>query len=734
MTINIRCRSVARPRAIVAIAASAFGAVSVAVACPPDFDGDGTVGGSDLGVLLSQWGGPGSCDLNGDAYVDGLDLAVVLGAWGDCPKPPPPPESVDGADLAAVALATYPFATWVDAFSATEGIGLAVDPAQYPAAAGKTALLWIVPNRTAAQWAADASLADARPAGPQSVVLPAVTLQGGVVAVNTAGLVAGDGDAPGRGYDMVLDLDSSGTLTPGDLVDGAGDAPGFWWMRDLTAAGPYATATIASYDVNDPDIIDSMELERIYYPTNAPGARPMVVISHGNGHNYAWYDYLGNHLASWGFVVMSHQNDTVPGIETASTTTLEHTESFIAQHPGISGGVLAGKVDSTRIVWIGHSRGGEGVARGYDRMVDGTFTSPSYVREHVRLVISIAPTDFLGAASANPHGVPYMLLYGSADGDVCGCPDSDIGDSFNVFERATGMRHAAYVHGADHNDFNCCGFNDFTGPSGTAIGPTGAQAVTKAMVLAMIRRTLSADLACGEYLWRQSEAVRPAGQSAAIGITKEWRPAPGTYAVIDDFQSASSLDVSSSGGAVTRAGTSSEAEVQLNDLNTSFSWLTSDPVNGAVRTRAGESSRALVFSWNAAASIEWSIPVALRDLNARKYLSFRAGQGTRHPNTVAALGDLDLTVALRDAAGRERAVRISALGGGIEEPYQRTGFGTGAGWQLEMDTVRVRLADLRSGGGDFDFGAVTAVVLRMGGANGSAVGRLVLDDILLEDE
>ena len=176
MTIKTRCRSVARPRAIVAIAALALGAVSVAVACPPDFDGDGTVGGSDLGVLLSQWGGPGSCDLNGDAYVDGLDLAVVLGAWGDCPKPPPPPESVDGADLAAVALATYPFATWVDAFSATEGIGLAVDPAQYPAAAGQTALLWIVPNRTAAQWAADASLADARPAGPQSGVLPAVTL------------------------------------------------------------------------------------------------------------------------------------------------------------------------------------------------------------------------------------------------------------------------------------------------------------------------------------------------------------------------------------------------------------------------------------------------------------------------------------------------------------------------------------------------------------------------------
>ena len=80
MHTQTRCSLPARPRAIAVAVGLAFGAIATAVACPPDFDGDGTVGGSDLGVLLSQWGGPGSCDLNGDAYVDGLDLAVVLGA------------------------------------------------------------------------------------------------------------------------------------------------------------------------------------------------------------------------------------------------------------------------------------------------------------------------------------------------------------------------------------------------------------------------------------------------------------------------------------------------------------------------------------------------------------------------------------------------------------------------------------------------------------------------------
>jgi predicted dienelactone hydrolase len=699
-----------------------------AASCPPgNLDGNDAIDGADLGLLLAQWGGPGTGDLNGDNAVDGLDLGLLLSAWGPCPVTPPFQPS---GELAAVALASYPWASWVDTFNSDGGVGLAIDPLQHPAAAGRTALAWVVENRSAAQWASDATLVDARSAGAQAVTIPASTLQGNVIALNVAGLVAGSGDAPARGYDLVVDLDASGTLSPGDLIDGGGDAPGFWWTRDIAAAGPYSTASIASHDVNDPDIIDTMELERIYYPTNAPGARPIVVISHGNGHQYTWYDYLGTHLASWGYVVMSHQNDTVPGIETATTTTLEHTESFIAQHAGISGGVLAGKVDVTRIAWIGHSRGGEGVARGYDRLFDGSFTSPSFGLGNVKCVISIAPTDFLGAASANPQDVPYMLLYGSADGDVCGCPDSDIADSFNLFERARGMRHSCYVQGADHNDFNCCGFDDFTGPSGTAIGRTAAQQVAKGAILAMLRRAIQGDRAMEEFLWRQNEALRPAGQPASVTVTREWKTAGDVAVVIDDMQVNTSTALSSSGGAVV----SNWVEAVQNDLNTSFTWLSADPMNGAVRARSGETTRAMLFDWTSASRIEWSIPQGLSDIRDRRYLSFRAAQGTRHPNTIAALGDLDLTVVLRDRSGNERSVRIGAFGGGIEEPYRRTGFGTGTGWQNEMETIRIKLADIRSGAGVFDFSDVAAVEMRFGGSDGSAVGRLVLDDLRWENE
>lgn len=53
--------------------------------CPADLDGDGSVGGADLGLLLGAWGTQGPGDLDGSGTVTGSDLGLLLGAWGDCP-------------------------------------------------------------------------------------------------------------------------------------------------------------------------------------------------------------------------------------------------------------------------------------------------------------------------------------------------------------------------------------------------------------------------------------------------------------------------------------------------------------------------------------------------------------------------------------------------------------------------------------------------------------------------
>jgi len=53
--------------------------------CPADLDGDGEVGGSDLGLLFVQWGGAGTADLDGDGQVGGSDLGLLFVDWGVCP-------------------------------------------------------------------------------------------------------------------------------------------------------------------------------------------------------------------------------------------------------------------------------------------------------------------------------------------------------------------------------------------------------------------------------------------------------------------------------------------------------------------------------------------------------------------------------------------------------------------------------------------------------------------------
>lgn len=50
---------------------------------PADLNGDGSVNGGDLGLLLAAWGPCSGCpeDLNGDGVVNGGDLGLMLAAW-----------------------------------------------------------------------------------------------------------------------------------------------------------------------------------------------------------------------------------------------------------------------------------------------------------------------------------------------------------------------------------------------------------------------------------------------------------------------------------------------------------------------------------------------------------------------------------------------------------------------------------------------------------------------------
>lgn len=646
------------------------------------------------------------------------------------------------AALSARSLSAFPFAQFIDDFNSGSAVQVAVDPVAQPSVVGQTCDVYVMAKRSAAQWCSNQPLQDVRGA-PETRIFAASNVQANTFALsNSATLSAVDGNAIGRGYDLVLDCNRNGFLEAGELADGLSDDAGFYVVRDLSAAGPLAVAQFDDLGPESPHCsgggLDDM---RIYHPTtlNDPlftGKYPLVVISHGNGHCYDWYDFLGQHLASYGYIVMSHDNNTQPGIETASTTTLTFTDKILLNQGTLGGGVLNGHIDSTRIAWIGHSRGGEGVARAYDRLVDEGYTAQRFSAKDISVISSIAPTDFLGPSKSDPHSAPYHLIYGSSDGDVCGCPGDSITQSFGVFERATGPRQSTYLHGADHNDFNCCGFDDFSGPSGSAIGRPEAQQVQKAVQLALVEQYTKFSPISKEFFWRQWEEFRPIGVSASTVVVNDLREGPARRSfIIDDYQTQTSLVTSSSGGAVS-TDTGALSEARERDTDGQYAWAAADVMNGMARGRDVDVGRGGVFEFTSGGSAfyEFSVVAGQRDLRDDTLLSFRAAQITRHPRTIAALEDLTFTVTLIDSANQRSSIQIGAFGGGIEEPYQRTGFGSGSGWQNEFEVIRIRLTDFQRNGTPLDLGDIRAVRFEFGAAFGSAEGRIALDDVELVKE
>ena len=138
------------------VVALAVPGLAMAGSCAGDVDGDGEVSGTDLAALLSAWGSSNpAADFNASGTVDAEDLTVLLGAWGTC-APSAPIET----PLSCVSAASAPFAFHFDSFNVGGPAFAAVDPIRFPDLVGQVADVYLVENRTAAQWAANLGTAD----------------------------------------------------------------------------------------------------------------------------------------------------------------------------------------------------------------------------------------------------------------------------------------------------------------------------------------------------------------------------------------------------------------------------------------------------------------------------------------------------------------------------------------------------------------------------------------------
>lgn len=639
--------------------------------------------------------------------------AQLVATVADCAADPLALRAVPVAPLAGRTRAEAPGFGFDDVYVLGEPLELAFDTPAQPSGL-LSAGAWVVPHRSLEEWETDRALVD--------VTGDVELLPLDDTSLATAGKVIWPAADPGAGvlgavYDLVLDVDGDETFSPGDRLDQGRDGAGLRVAGDLAATGPHP---VSQLDVDGGDWLG----ERVYWPDNLAdlGPRPLVVISHGNGHEYTWYDYLGEHLASWGYVVMAHENHTMPGIETASTTTLTNTDWFLSHLDQIAGGALVDLVDARHIAWIGHSRGGEGIVRAHTRIREGGDVPQAFTADDIRVLVSIAPTVFNTVTVSDPGDVRFHLLAGSSDGDVTGGTLYPEVQFFRLYQAAFGTRSSTYVYGASHEDFNCCGYDDGQGPD--QLEREEVQRIAKAYLLAAVADGVDDDPTARALL--QRDPMQSPATAFLTTVLSTWRSPEGL--VIDDYQLFDELESASSNAAVVHDVTDAH-EGRQDDADTQLTYTGSDPMNGMTQAaEAADDAQGIVFEWDSPAYYGYELPVLMRDWEGGRYLSLSACQETRNPLTVELDGALDFSVTLTDGAGVSVTRSIRPYGT-LAPPYKRRGDGTGRGWSNAFSTVRIPLVDFTAGATALDLSDVHSVRLELGGESGSPFGRIGLDDV-----
>ncbi|UCF33387.1 MAG: hypothetical protein JSV78_13745, partial [Phycisphaerales bacterium] len=684
------------------------------------------------GVFLDSGCHP--ADADGDCDVDLADAAALQRRFGN-------EESVEllATELAGEPLSEFPHFEYARTFNEDSSVFMTVDPERFPWLFGRLVDVYVVEAKDAAAWGADPALIDVRPGGPQIVELIGTSVAANVYELAEPFVLEGmDGVGLGRGYDVVIDADRNAILSGPDAIDGLGALAGFYVVPDITQPGPFEVSSMVIFPFSE----CPYKGQRWFWPTDPAGLDqlPIILLAHEKGSSYAWYDYLMFHLASYGYLAVAHQTATFgdPPAEDASKCTVLHTDAVLEVLPTL-GSEFVAIADTEHLVWSGHGVSGEATARAYQRVIDGVYPVPEYFTlEDVALMCAIAPSTYQSPYQVNPHEAPFYLLYGASDPRNTGMPAQWMGQPFQIFERAEGVRFSTYIHGAGHQDFS-----DPPVPSVDGMGPgllpaEETHAIAKAMFLALLEYQIRGNPATRDFLTRPWQRFRPSGATADSVVVHDARVTPPSdHLIIDDYQSEPAVDVSSSGGLVVFS-VEQVMEAPLADLDDAFTWAgESDPMNGMTRAYPGDTThRGVVFEFSGDGShfYEWQIVPGAEDFTAYGWLSFRAAQITRHPLTTAELGDLSFAVTLRDGAGRTSTINLEAYTAGIGEPYQRTGGGPGVGWQDEFETVRIRLTDFLADGSTLDLSDIMAVRLEFGQAYGAAQGRIAVDTVELTPE
>ncbi len=601
-----------------------------------------------------------------------------------------------GANLQRIAGRSFsaaPYFQHADVFEPGEEVWAALDPAALdPEHQGKMAALYLVEHKSASSWSADPGLNHLGALGGNGAV-PLIMVQAGSAASGMH--LLWPHCEPGE-YDIVADFGNNTANAaefatdasydqPLDLIDGYVVA-GFRVLTDPTVVTDFDHCGSFTYDEPNTTVSDDSSLHDpylgeepsiieysvpvrgvVYFPADAPGVTdpeqisvtqtsyPIFVIMHGahpSEESYLGYNYLLEHLAKNGFIAASIFMNPLMRIRGRAELLFQHLDRLKE--------IFSVRAQD-RIAVMGHSRGGEAAVRASQDALNPA------INHTIEAVISLSPTDrygrlILGEAAARP----YLVIYGSHDGDVVGDAPNTGGvprySGFSLHDRAYGApKSMVFVYGALHGPFNTVwGPVDHINlpfPDNYAVIDEQAhRTVAQAYVTAFLRQHMR-------------------GDDAYEGMIRgDWIPASvmqANEAAMRVFVQYQGLDRFPIDSMVGNAGPEGWTNSTVGGTVTDDGSLPEDPLEDwlhEIDFHSPHESGGMRFRWNGTQDrLRFELPEP-RNVSGFRYLSFRVTQtvdSATNPN-----GPQDFFVSLTDQGGNSRQVRVGQFAE-IPEPAAR---------------------------------------------------------------
>lgn len=507
---------------------------------------------------------------------------------------------------------------------------------------------------------------------------------------------------------------------------------------DPAATGSHSVSTI-EYDagttfVTDPSTLLTYpeQLEGAIYVPSGTGPFPVLLFLHGrhgtcsyvgieflgpratcpdtglteNVPSYRGYAYLGQNLASHGYLTVSVNANSINSLDWAGDAGAEERAQVIARTldklgewntgtgPGAVGNNLNGKVDLSRIGLMGHSRGGEGV----DRFIEYNRTrtdGPRYTG--LKAVFALAPTDFGNEA---PHGVHWATLLPLCDGDVYDLQGARAYDRGRYTQANTAFTRAQYtVTGTNHNYFNTVWtLDDYSGTDpacdtrkagNVRLNDAEQRDVGLAVMVSFFRRWVGGETAF-DALVKGAEAL-PASAC------------PGSATTCPDLVRTSYLAPTADRVLLAQPGS---ATVTQSGWSTFSTCTPTSSGTGCPTNPTRNIATQHTLAWTAAgATFQAAVPAT--NVSGLAALTFRTGVNYNDAKNTTVAQDLDVVV--RDATGATATVQAAPFTRSLRKPAG------GVDRELMLDGVWIPLSSFTG----VDLTRVTAVQLKSRTASGS---------------